>query len=94
MDDQVVNDGTLLLNECLKAWRVTQVNGSQAYTCSDIGDEKRRVGTGEQHLEPLRLAGNAVGFPKEPRRFVPMQAIELSEQRLQLCMIRESGNSD
>jgi hypothetical protein len=79
MNDQVVNHGMLLPNECLKAWRVAQVNGSQADTFSGVGDEQRRVGTSEQHLEPLRRAGIAAGFLKEPRRSVPMQTIELFE---------------
>ena len=64
MDDQVINDGMLLPDEHLKAWRVTQVNGSEADTRSNIGDEKRRVGTGEKRLEPFKRARIAVGFLK------------------------------
>jgi hypothetical protein len=64
MDDQIIDDGVLLPDEHLKAWRVAKVNGSEAGTHSNISDEKRRLVTGEQRLEPFKRARIAVGSLK------------------------------
>ncbi|HKA01499.1 MAG TPA: hypothetical protein VKE70_33535 [Candidatus Solibacter sp.] len=45
----------MLPDEHLEAWRVTKVKGSEADTHSNISDEKRRIVTGEQRLEPFTM---------------------------------------
>jgi hypothetical protein len=62
MDNQVINDSMLLPDEHLTAWRVMKLNGREADTHSNIGDEESRGVTGEQRLKPLSGRGSRSGF--------------------------------